>query len=152
MIAALRRHPLPIALAAVVFVLLSPFQAQAAWQSASSVSTSVGTATLAPVPSASAVAGLNNCGLGTQGTVTVSWTITPAAFATGYQITPVRNGTPQTPITVSGRSTLTAQVPVDRALLGTLPYTFMVRAGFANWTSTAVTTNSASCGLLIGGL
>jgi hypothetical protein len=152
-IASLRRHWFLIALAAAIFVLLVPFQAQAAFQRSASASTTVGTGTLSPGGSASAA---TNCGFLSQAYMTVTWTsATPSTYATGYLITPIANGTPQTGSTfsVSGRTTLSANnVPVNRSPLLGPPtyYTFRVQAVYQNWTSSAVTTTTPNlwCGAL----
>lgn len=150
----LRSHWIMIALAALAFVLLAPIEAQAAFQRTVSASTSVGSATLNPV--LTATASNSSCtALGSAANLTVSWTM-PAGFrATGYRITPtlVGSSTPQTVVTVSNPNATSAQVPVQRSLLGlAYVYSFQVQVLYNNWTSTAVTTNTASCPLLLGGV
>lgn len=150
MIASLRRHWFPIALAAVIFVLLAPIQAQAAFQRTASASTTVGTGTLSPASNPTLVAGCP--GILTTTTVTVGWTATTSTYATGYVITPLLNGIAQTPVTVSGQATNSQAMTVTRGVGTSNSYTFRIQAVYLNWTSTIVTSPAGSCPLVIGGL
>ncbi|MBT0767615.1 hypothetical protein KIH74_01680 [Kineosporia sp. J2-2] len=156
----LRRHPVLIVLATAIFVLLAPFQAQAAFQVSTAAATTVSSGTLAPASSPTTTP---NCGsiLGSQAYIVVGWTATsstnidfkpsPAgAYTLGYSITPVLNGNAQTPVTVSGRTTVSAQIAVTRnTLFTTNSYVFRVQATYGSWTSSTVTTSPAvSCPVL----
>jgi hypothetical protein len=149
----IRSHWVLIALAAVIFALMMPIQAQAAFSLSVSASTSVGTGTLSPAsnPQVATVGG-SGCGLLTQGQMTVSWTATPSTKASGYLVTPVRNSVAQTAISVPLQSSTSVTVNVDRGLANSIQYTFRIQAVLGGWTSSVITTPSASCPLLTGGL
>ncbi|GAB3244457.1 hypothetical protein [Kineosporia babensis] len=138
----IRRQSALITMAAAAFVLISPIEAQAAFQSSAGAATTVGTATLNPV--SGATVSTSKCGtILTAAYLTVSWTATPSTFATGYTVTPLLNGSALSAISVPSRTTTTVDVPVIRGLLATYPYTFRIQAVAGNWTSTTVTTSPA---------
>ncbi|GLY27454.1 hypothetical protein [Kineosporia sp. NBRC 101731] len=147
----LRRRPILIALAAIIFVLLAPLQARAAFQITAVASTTASTATLAAPATISVTADNSTCGIiiFVQPTMKLTWSVTTSIYATGYVITPVLNGTPQTAVSISGRATTTWTVNVVRnGLLTPNTYQFRIQAVYSNWTSAPVTTGSANCPFL----
>ena len=150
MITSLRHHWLLIAFAVIAFVLIAPIQARAAFQWTTTASTTVGTGTLSPAGNPTLNA---TCpGILTTTTVTLSWTVTPSTYATGYVITPVLNGTPQTPVSVNGQATNSQAMTVIRGIGTSNSYTFRIQAVYQNWTSSIVTSPAGSCPLVVGGI
>ncbi|GAA3604150.1 hypothetical protein GCM10022223_19760 [Kineosporia mesophila] len=143
----LRRQPILIALAAIVFVLLAPIQARAAFQVGATASSTWTTGILA-APSSPQLTTTCGTTVLVQATMTVSWTATTSAYATGYVVTPVLNSTAQTAVNVSSSAT-SVTVNVNRnGVSTTSSYAFRVQSSFRSWTSSAVTTSSANCPFL----
>ncbi len=69
----------------------------------------------------------------TSSTVTLRWAATSSAYATGYQLTYTQNGSPATPQTITGRTTVTATYPIANGVT----YNATLTATYRNWTSPA---------------
>jgi len=69
-----------------------------------------------------------NC---TNLTVTLNWTATTSMYATGYMVMYTTNGTSQTPLAISGRTTTTATYPIVRGAT----YNLTFAATYRSWTS-----------------
>jgi hypothetical protein len=143
----IRRHWVLIALAAALFVLLAPIQAQAAFQVSVAASTSVGTGTLLPVTLVNA--DNSNCGLANKGNLKVTWTPRPGMRATGYRLSTYKDLTYQSSMTINSPATTQIVIPVDRGVLGlNNNYYFTIEVLYNNWISAYTSSNATYCGLL----
>jgi hypothetical protein len=129
----------------MLVVLPAPPKAQAAFLATAAGSLSASSGTLAaPGP---VTMSLSQCGLVILDppAIRVTWTATASTYATGYVVTPYVGAVAGLPVTVSGRSTTSVDVPVTRVVT----YSFQVTATYRNWTSAATTSaTTAKCPLL----
>ena len=64
-------------------------------------------------------------------TLTLNWTATTSIYATGYVVTYTMNGTSQTPLAISSRTTTTATYPIVKGAT----YNLTFAATYRSWTS-----------------
>jgi len=115
--------------------------------SATSGTMSVSSTTLA-APTAPHAA-QTNCKANKPVTITVGWTATTSAFATGYTVErATTSGGPYTPIAMVAIGT-TSYLDADPTLAYSTTYHYVVQATYHSWTATstqtAVTTLSSRC-------
>ena len=131
------------ALAVIAVVLLTPLQAQAAFNASAAGSLSASTAVLAP-PTGVGIS--KTCVILALGgaKINATWTASTSTYATGYTVTILRNGVVDSTNTVTGRTTVSAVYPMDY----NTDYTFNIRTVYQNWTSSVVAAPSMiNCGL-----
>jgi len=112
-----------------VALLLASTPAEAAVSARASAPATVASATLAPPTGLSFT---KACGT-TSSTVTLRWTATTSAYATGYLLTYTLIGSSAgtTPQTVTGRTTVTGTYPITNGAT----YVVTLASSYRNWTS-----------------
>jgi hypothetical protein len=114
----------------VTATVLTATLAQASFLRSQSASMNVATGALAAPTSLSAVPG---CAGTLNPKITLTWTATTSAYATGYVIRRrLIGGIYATVATVSGRTTTTY---TNSGLLGNTTYQYVVQASYASWTA-----------------